>query len=211
MRVICEEWENDPLIEALRFGVEFSVMPAVSPYGIDNVSRYNSNDVNINRNYPFGWQSDGDKPGSAPLSEIETQLSYGMMQEFNPHTFIDVHNFGTQTEGEHKGAFLWFPPVGDNNTVGQIGAALINRMARKWAKENTWTTPTAKELSRNVTLPMRGGAGVQGASMFPIGGSFETGSQILGEPDGYAYSPLAMKYAVESLINFIIIALRRIA
>ena len=58
--------------EALLERRSFWVMPAVNPDGMVAGSRYNANEVDLNRNYGFQWET-GFTHGSAPFSEPETQ------------------------------------------------------------------------------------------------------------------------------------------
>lgn len=49
------------------------VVPHVNPDGVEAVRRYNSNDVDLNRNYGYMWNANEYRPGDGPFSEIETQ------------------------------------------------------------------------------------------------------------------------------------------
>jgi len=207
MKLICDNWEEDSLLEALRWGVEFSVIPALNTWGIENGSRYNSNNVNLNRNYPAGWVSTGDNPGPAPLSELEAQYSKSVIDSFAPDIFLDCHSFGTPTTGDGAGNFLWFPPVGDGRAT-DCGHAMINRLARKWATEHEWV-PAASALARNAQTTAPGGASLYPSTLGSLAVTFETGTRILGEPNGQLFSEITVRYATEALINFLIITLRK--
>src|SRR5690606_20218083 len=73
MKQICENWQDDEVLEALRWNVHFIIIPVVSPWSFVNRTRKNSNGVDINRNFPEGWsESDPSTEtygGASPLSE----------------------------------------------------------------------------------------------------------------------------------------------
>ena len=207
MNLITNHWQDSPLLEALRFGVEFSVIPALNAWGVNNGNtRYNSRDVNLNRNYPTDWISTGDKPGTAPLSELEAQYAFANMQNFKPHVLVDVHSFGTTEDGE----FLWITKE-SSDEARTCGAAMINRLHRKWSIE-TPDLVSAFALDRNSDAIAPGSTARAGKALGAISVTFEVGTKVLGElPTAEHYSSLAVRYGVEALINYLIILLRRSA
>lgn len=205
MNLIANHWQDSPLLEALRFGVEFSVIPALNAWGVDNGNdRYNSRGINLNRNYPTDWVSTGDNPGTAPLSELETQYAYANMTAFKPHVAIDVHSFGTSEAGE----FLWIT-IESSDEARTCGASMINRMRQKWVSE-TPDLVSAFALDRNSDSLARGSTTRAGKALGAISVTFEVGTKIVGElPTAEHYSSLAVRYGVEALLNYLIILLRR--
>lgn len=205
MNLIVNNWRDDPLLEALRFGVEFSVVPALNAWGITNGnSRYNSRGINLNRNYPVGWSSTDDNPGTAPLSELETQYAYANMTAFKPHIAIDVHSFGTTEVGE----FLWIT-VESSDEAKTVGASMINRMRQKWVSETSGIVE-ASALDRNEQATSSGSTVRAMQELKAIAVTFEVGTKIVGElPLAEHYSSLSVKYGVEALINYLTILLRR--
>ncbi len=74
----------------------FKIIPALNPWGVDNNVRYNSNSVNLNRNFNASWVSDTteyDNSGTAPESEAETQIAVDFIKA-NSDAFlvINAHN-----------------------------------------------------------------------------------------------------------------------
>ena len=205
MNLIANHWQESPLLEALRFGVEFSVIPALNAWGIDNDnSRYNSRGVNINRNYPVNWSSSGDGVGASAMSELETQYAYANMTAFKPHILLDVHSFGTSELGE----FMWIT-VESSDEARTVGASMINRMRQKWVSE-TPNIVSASALDRNGDALATGSTIHTGKSLGAISVTFEVGTKIVGElPTAEHYSSLAVRYGVEALLNYLIILLRR--
>ena len=205
MNLIANHWQESPLLEALHFGVEFSVIPAVNAWGITNGNaRYNSRDVNLNRNYPVDWVATGDKPGVSALSELETQFAYANMTAFKPHVALDMHSFGTRATGD----FMWMTVESSPEAI-TVGSSMINRMRQKWVKE-TPDILLASALDRNGDATSMGSTVRTMKGVGAISLTFEVGTKIIGEqPLAEHYSELSVRYGVEALINYLIILLRR--
>jgi hypothetical protein len=78
------------------------VVPQLNPYGYDHDFRHNANGVDLNRNFPYGWEQyaggddvyqpwDFDYKGPAPASEPETQIVMRLMEEIKPVVLLDFH------------------------------------------------------------------------------------------------------------------------
>lgn len=78
------------------------VIPQLNPFGYDHDFRQNANGVDLNRNFPCGWESyeggddvyqpwDFDYKGPAPASEPETQIVIRLMEEIKPVVLLDFH------------------------------------------------------------------------------------------------------------------------
>lgn len=100
-RDLCSKWQVNKILQDLRFGVKFMVIPIVNPYGVAHSSRKNENGVDLNRNFTPGWRGDitdpTDKnyPGPTPASEVSTQAIEKLIDE-TPHIFgIDHHIYGS--------------------------------------------------------------------------------------------------------------------
>ena len=63
---------TDPDLSPLLDTTEVWVVPHINPDGIAAHSRYNANNVDLNRNYEFAWSSSSFRPGPSPFSESET-------------------------------------------------------------------------------------------------------------------------------------------
>ena len=115
------EWENSPgLVLFMRHVAErhaelgidpkkvyLRVVPVVSTFGYDKVSRLNANGVNLNRNGDTEWESytaadtngdgvygpgDQDWKGSGPLSEPETQVLMKILKSAEFSAVLDLHS-----------------------------------------------------------------------------------------------------------------------
>ena len=69
---------------------EFLIIPQVNPDGIANSSRFTPSGVNLNRNFPTGWNSCSEC-GPAPASEIETRLVMAATEAFAPDYLLSYH------------------------------------------------------------------------------------------------------------------------
>jgi len=95
MREIAVNWRNHPLNAKLRWGCHFVVVPIVTPTGFNANSHLNHNGVNINRNYPFRWETAMGDKGPSPASEAETQAVLGLAASHaDACGFVDAHNAG---------------------------------------------------------------------------------------------------------------------
>ena len=94
---LCEgHAKTNTFLGAIKDNCKVVVIPVINPWGFDNNSRNNYNNVNINRNYPTpGWsvQSDADKGASAG-SEIEMQYIVDTITTFSPDVALDLHCLG---------------------------------------------------------------------------------------------------------------------
>ena len=106
---LVENWQNNDVLEMLRFNVHFIVVPVQCPWGYDNFSRVNSNGVNINRNHSIGWSltEEGENySGAEPMSEIETQIIDKLLNDNKDALFVlDHHNCSSFTT---DGYVAWF-------------------------------------------------------------------------------------------------------
>ena len=98
---ILDNKETDPEAQWFLMNYAFVIFPIGNPWGYDNESRYNYNDVDLNRNFNAGWSS-GTHKGASAASEPETQLLqtrithyvesntfYGRIKSY---LFIDFHS-----------------------------------------------------------------------------------------------------------------------
>lgn len=83
--------------------VSFFVIPCLNPYGYENDSYGNADNVNLNRNYDYKFDEFiddgsyyGTTKGAFAFSEPETQVSRDIIQNYKPFMFIDTHTRGGQ-------------------------------------------------------------------------------------------------------------------
>lgn len=75
-----------------------------NPYGYENNVRGNANLVDLNRNFSPNWEEfvndlpNGYDKGTAPFSEIETQIIRDKVLELKPTAFVDLHIYGNSSK-----------------------------------------------------------------------------------------------------------------
>lgn len=91
-------------IQRIKSKFDFYFIPFVNPYGLDNNTRQNANNVDINRNFDYKWEEYDDtdfptrKKGSAPFSESETKVIRDVCLQYKPISLLDCHsNSGKST------------------------------------------------------------------------------------------------------------------
>lgn len=106
LKTVFESDYRSPELAALKYNVEYYVIPVGNPWGLNNGSRPNSRSVDINRNFPAGWkyiEPGIQGSGTAPLSEAETVIIYNKFNQFKPDIYISCHSNGMQKE---DGSFI---------------------------------------------------------------------------------------------------------
>ena len=88
------------------------IAPCVNPYGLDHDQRTNKNGVDINRNFPYKWDSYvSAEKGSAAGSEKGTQMAIDIIgdintrQEHNGTVIIDAHDFQGAAGSIYEGRY----------------------------------------------------------------------------------------------------------
>lgn len=98
---LCNGCCNNPFISWLKQNFMVVMIPCANPWGLENHSRNNANNVNINRNYATpGWSvvSDTDK-GNYAGDQPETQFIMNTCYAFGPSVAIDIHCLGYVSAG----------------------------------------------------------------------------------------------------------------
>lgn len=98
---LLTNWQNNPVLEALRNSVCIKFIPVSNPYGFNNDIYYNANDVNINRNFDTpGWtpvtDSESQNTGLEPFDQPESQIIRDWLNanKTNALMFYDIHTNG---------------------------------------------------------------------------------------------------------------------
>lgn len=55
VKELLDNFLTDPVCYGIMSAVRLYVIPAVNPWGVENYSRLNANNVNLNRNFPADW------------------------------------------------------------------------------------------------------------------------------------------------------------
>ena len=98
-RDLCTNYGNDPVITDLVNSREITIYPMVNPDGRANMSRYNSNQVDCNRDWGYMWNGEGNSPGA--FSQVETRTIRNCIYN---HRFV-IHI--TYHSGEEVVLYPW--------------------------------------------------------------------------------------------------------
>ena len=82
-RYLCTSYGSDQEITDLLNNRAITIYPMVNPDGRANMSRYNSNNVDCNRDWGYMWNSEGNSP--AAFSQLETRT---LRNCFYNHRFV---------------------------------------------------------------------------------------------------------------------------
>ncbi|GAA5010872.1 hypothetical protein GCM10023206_18840 [Acinetobacter puyangensis] len=96
--LLCDELlrkfiDND-VLSAIRTSFSLRIIPAINSSGTKNNQRRNHNGVDLNRNFPNGWENAGKYKGKKPLSEIENQILVNWINRHKKDSmcFINLHD-----------------------------------------------------------------------------------------------------------------------
>lgn len=131
MKRVTEDWQTDEKLEYLRHNVNFSVIPLRNPGAYNEKLYVYPNGVNINRNFSYGWDSSSDTTkGTAPFSELETQIQRDWMMENQDALFqIDCHvRGGRQIVDDDK--LMWLSCSDENQAI--IAGNTIETLNKRW-------------------------------------------------------------------------------
>lgn len=92
-------WATNPILEYLRYSVNFVVVPSANPYGFEKQHHRNANSVDLNRNYDANWvltdSAEQTYGGASAASEIETQALQTLIRNTSDALlYIDYHTYG---------------------------------------------------------------------------------------------------------------------
>ena len=81
---------------AIPEGIELWLVPSMNPDGELAQDRHNANEVDLNRNFPFGWGPIGEPgnsqyAGTGPASEPETQAMVAFISQLRPELALWYH------------------------------------------------------------------------------------------------------------------------
>ena len=181
-QAMCEDWDTNPAMEALRFNTHLTVVPIANPSGWTDGTRMNRNGVDLIRNFPTDWiegkQGSIRWGGPAPMSETETQLLMPVLKKVKDEAVavIDFHSFlgiaGQQEE------FMWHPPATDATL--KINVAHIRRMERIWKKSQTgFSADPQVQKAGAVGAIAPGNVAYEAAAMgVPVAGIFEHSERV---------------------------------
>ena len=210
MESIAERWESNKAIEALRWNVDFIIIPIASPWAVDNNSRVNSNGVDMARNFPAGWvQGSYVEPpslsstygGTKALSELEAQYINNVLEENTDIVLgIDFHN---QYSQEYT---FWTAMYKANSLEYRISCSFMKLINRLTKKKFDYISDSYKIGIVDTGLP-GGSFGRQVYEHSTIGMTFESCNNNIA---GFSNKSDIITITHDAFINFLNIYLRNI-
>ena len=144
MKLICDNWQDNPMLEELRHTVDFYIMPCHSPSSVEDSTYANLHGVNMNRNAPvinFKVQGEGTVNYTGTEMAYETKILKYYVEKINPHIAIDHHN----ANRNNKNKFLYFTSM--FKSVNDLNGYTLMALTRKWKKERNTIFPNNEENS----------------------------------------------------------------
>ncbi len=89
-RMLCLEYGNDPDITFLIDNREIMIYPMVNPDGRENMTRYNANGVDLNRDFGYMWDAWGNSP--AAFSQVESKKLRNMFLNHQYSVSLSMHS-----------------------------------------------------------------------------------------------------------------------
>lgn len=152
---VANNWQNNKLLEFVRFNVDLVIVPVANPWGFTEKRRWNRNKVDLNRNFSRFWEESGSTnpedstyKGAAPLSEIESQYIRDLIQlHSDADALFDYHMNGTS--GNEWQYSFWHSFSGHNENLGRYND-LVKVSLRN-------ITSITREAQKNYTVPPSSG------------------------------------------------------
>lgn len=150
---IRNNYRTDRVLNWIFYNVEFIFIPVANPYGWETGSRYNSNNVNINRNFSYNYPSGSNHTaeyGSAPFSEVETQYIKNLIDENTDAIgFIDLHCYGDNSE---TNLVEYYGDFGKNSVAQKVCNDVGNFFIKQKYNDATyWAQTFSPETSNGGT------------------------------------------------------------
>jgi len=115
---------TDPAITGLLDDATVWVVPYVNPDGVSVGSRYNADDVDLNRNYDYEWSASTFRSGDAPFTEPETRAVRALADYGAPLASLSLHS------GDTNIGYVWnytTDPSPESEQVAAMAAAYKDR------------------------------------------------------------------------------------
>ncbi|HGO9410845.1 TPA: M14 family metallopeptidase [Bacillus cereus] len=132
-RDICRNWKTNEILEYLRWNVRFVIVPIQNPWGFNNRSRRNQNQVDLNRNYDYNWKpgtiGENAYPGPSPFSESESRAMRDLvLQHSDAISLVDFHTRG----GNPTDDKLIMYDMSKGNELFYPARTHVTKMTHRW-------------------------------------------------------------------------------
>ena len=206
---LCERWEQDEILEFIRFNVDLYIIPIVNPSGWNNKTYYNSNGVNINRNYPANWKETTYESGSteysgpSAASEIETQIVMNVMNTFKPNLVIDFHNM------YFRDGYISFVNT-LNEEFSNVGNRVIGSVGRNFKKRYDWMPQDDDHKWGYAGSPSNGTFGRYACQIGIPGGTLEVIRGVNWKEGAVDFDEDCVRLGTSLLVNHMISMIKNI-
>ncbi|PKH28787.1 M14 family zinc carboxypeptidase [Acinetobacter radioresistens] len=200
MKEIINRWKEDDHLAALYWGIDFRIVPLANPWGYNANSRYNSNGVDLARNFPADWSTALENGGAGPLSEAETVILNNWMAANSDALYMcSHHNFGDNTSN-----FIW--NASPSRFSRSLAKALIIGQTIRTKKRYAWMPQTNDYYVGYTDLGQPGGSeGRQAVDQYGMNGStFEISASFAWEAGMPAFSSAVATIGAEAFINWLL-------
>ena len=134
---VCHNHGQNDFLTYLRYNVQLEVLPLMNPWGVQNKSRKNSNGVDINRNFSYGWalgsSSSADYGGTAPFTEAES-IAIRSFVNANLDAFCDIEFHAVSREYQTQPHMMYFDTV-VGSEMYYVNRSVIVELTQKWKNE----------------------------------------------------------------------------
>ena len=139
------------LNQLAKFHIALDLIPTANPDGLIAAERYNSNGVNLNRNFDVLWGITKENPGESHASEPETQSIKYLFQKNKYTAAVDVHGYVN-----------WIVAPTSPQKLNRLGQSFDKKLVPKY---NAWIKALSEEMEAlpRYELKTAGGLGDGGA------------------------------------------------
>lgn len=168
-KYLMDAWINELEVnsQSIPSDKKIVIVPSINPDGNVAVRRNNSNNVDLNRNFPaFDWQADVHTPsnqpllgggGSSPLSEPESQAIAAFTTKLSPRLTMSFHSSASYVIANQAGdsntlAATYARLSGYNNVTGDVEAFKypITGTYDDWMRDKYGLTSVLVELASSI-------------------------------------------------------------
>lgn len=118
--------DSNPLLKYLKYNCKVIIIPVVSPWAVTQWAtvkregRTNFNNVNINRNFDYKWETAGESKGASAGDQIEARYLMDTCSLFSANVALDIHclGFGNYVNRVAYNAIL--PTTGNQYLVDEM-------------------------------------------------------------------------------------------
>lgn len=137
---LCRNYSDNRTLLYIRSKIKLVVVPIANPYGLEKNTLYNSNGVDLQKNFPYMWnECTSDKKGSRPVDQAEIGAMFNILGEIYEDKLCAGLDLCANTN-EYCGKTLFYPRFKDN---------CINEIAHTLYRYN-YDKPEDEEINKTI-------------------------------------------------------------